>query len=79
MIIKVCGLSGEGKTAVASFIERHLTLAGFDNVTVIDDDTEQYLSTTDLNKKLDALRHKEDHHIRIETVNVQLKATRNNS
>lgn len=56
MIIKVYGTAGEGKSAIASFIEQHLTIAGIEGVKVIDDGTEQYLSTPDMVKKIDGLK-----------------------
>ncbi len=76
MIIKICGLTAEGKTAIANFIDRQLELAGI-NATVIDDGDEQYLSTKDLTKKMDALRARDDWDVRIETVQVALPAKRN--
>ncbi len=76
MIIKVCGFAGEGKSGLASYIERCLALRGID-ATVIDDDEEQYLSTDDMCKKLDAIAARDDFEVRIETVNVQLRPKEN--
>lgn len=72
MIIKVCGTTNEGKTALANFIEQQLAIAGI-NATVIDDGEEQYLSTEDLAKKMHAIYEK-GVEVEIQTVQVAKEA-----
>ena len=74
MKIQVIGVTAEGKTAIASYLERALTLAGFDPK-VIDDGEEQYLSNYDMQMKLQSLRDI-GLHLTIETVQAQREATK---
>ena len=75
MLIQVAGYTGEGKTAIASYLERALALAGIE-AKVIDDDTEQYLSMYDMQLKLQALRDM-GVEVTIETVQLQREGVTN--